>query len=134
MLSASKWYQPTIFLTRASYWVLGSKTPQRAVGFCVVCEHPTTTTLVEVSVTHPKPQLMLHAAEVHRNASAGNRARVTSMATMYSTTRPLMPCYLLPSLCSMHTPPPPLPPAVKAAVKREMPRNTPSHRRLGPTS
>ena len=25
-------------------------------------------------------------------ASAGNRARVTSMATMYSTTRPLMPC------------------------------------------
>ena len=24
------------------------------------------------------------------NASAGNRARVTSMATMYSTTRPLM--------------------------------------------
>ena len=30
----------------------------------------------------------------HENtiASAGNRARVTSMATMYSTTRPLMPC------------------------------------------
>jgi hypothetical protein len=26
-----------------------------------------------------------------RNASAGNRTRVTSMATMYSTTRPLMP-------------------------------------------
>ena len=25
------------------------------------------------------------------NASAGNRTRVTSMATMYSTTRPLMP-------------------------------------------
>ena len=28
---------------------------------------------------------------VERDASAGNRTRVTSMATMYSTTRPLMP-------------------------------------------
>ena len=27
------------------------------------------------------------------NASAGNRTRVTSMATMYSTTRPLMPLH-----------------------------------------
>ena len=27
-----------------------------------------------------------------QNASAGNRARVTSMATMYSATRPLMLC------------------------------------------
>ena len=26
-----------------------------------------------------------------KSASAGNRIRVTSMATMYSTTRPLMP-------------------------------------------
>ena len=28
--------------------------------------------------------------KTEENASAGNRARVTSMATMYSTTRPLM--------------------------------------------
>ena len=28
---------------------------------------------------------------ISTNASAGNRTRVTSMATMYSTTRPLMP-------------------------------------------
>ena len=31
---------------------------------------------------------------VKTNASAGNRARVTSMATMYSATRPLMPLLL----------------------------------------
>ena len=38
-----------------------------------------------------RTKLVLHAQEVQYNASAGNRARVTSMATMYSTTRPLMP-------------------------------------------
>ena len=53
---------------------------------------PLLSTPVEISVTHPRTQLVLHAAEVHRSASAGNRARVTSMAAMYSTTRPLMPC------------------------------------------
>ena len=37
----------------------------------------------------PSTQLMPHAQEAHHNASAGNRARVTLMAAMYSTTRPL---------------------------------------------
>ena len=41
--------------------------------------------------TARRTQLMLHAQEAHHNASAGNRARVTSMVTIYSTTRPLMP-------------------------------------------
>ena len=48
--------------------------------------------VVENSLSHPGAQLVLHAEEAHHNASAGNRTRVTSMATMYSTTRPLMPC------------------------------------------
>ena len=42
--------------------------------------------------TAHRTQLILHAQEVHHSASAGNRARVTSMAAMYSTTRRLMPC------------------------------------------
>ena len=37
-----------------------------------------------------------HIKWIVTNASAGNRTRVTSMATMYSATRPLMP---LPSIC-----------------------------------
>ena len=68
---------------------------------------PRLSTLAENSVSHSGTQLVLHAEELHHNASAGNKARVTSMATMYSTTRPVMPCKLLPALCSLHTPPPP---------------------------
>ena len=34
----------------------------------------------------------MHAKTKSKHASAGNRTRVTSMATMYSTTRPLMLC------------------------------------------
>ena len=37
-----------------------------------------------------------------QNASAGNRTRVTSMATMYSTTRPLMPVGMVSASCCMH--------------------------------
>ena len=87
---------------------------------------PLLSTLVEISVTHPRPQLMLHAAEVHRNASAGNRARVTSMAAMYSTTRPLN--FFPPSAVCIHHPP--LPPAVKGLVK-ERPRLRECLRGLG---
>ena len=37
---------------------------------------------------------MAARSHINSNASAGNRTQVTSMATMYSTTRPLMPCTL----------------------------------------
>ena len=36
------------------------------------------------------PKVRVHKCRVGQIASAGNRTRVTSMATMYSTTRPLM--------------------------------------------
>ena len=49
-------------------------------------------TLGALSSHSTRTQLLLHAQDVHDNASAGNRAQVTSMATTYSTTRPLMPC------------------------------------------
>ena len=41
---------------------------------------------------HFRASIYLHIGrkDEQTNASAGNRARVTSMATMYSTTRPLM--------------------------------------------
>ena len=39
-----------------------------------------------------------------QNASAGNRTRVTSMATMYSTTRPLMLLIARQPLASMLAP------------------------------
>ena len=35
----------------------------------------------------------MHAKTTSKHASAGNRTRVTSMATMYSTTIPLMPAH-----------------------------------------
>ena len=40
---------------------------------------PLLSTLVEISVTHPRTQLVLHAAEVHRSASAGNRACILAL-------------------------------------------------------
>ena len=36
------------------------------------------------------PKVRVHKCRIGQIASAGNRTRVTSMATMYSTTRPLM--------------------------------------------
>ena len=47
--------------------------------------------------THRRPKMLAHrcthrqTAGASKDASAGNQTRVTSMATMYSTTRPLMP-------------------------------------------
>ena len=37
-----------------------------------------------------KPRMWQQGGSARQDASAGNRTRVTSMATMYSTTRPLM--------------------------------------------
>jgi hypothetical protein len=48
------------------------------------------------SKAHPPP---LHHWDEKKIASAGNRTRVTSMATMYSTTRPLMPCIICQHAC-----------------------------------
>ena len=41
----------------------------------------------------PSLEGLPHGLAASKYASAGNRARVTSMATMYSTTRPLMPAH-----------------------------------------
>ena len=39
---------------------------------------------------HASHNMTVSSRTANEHASAGNRARVTSMATMYSTTRPLM--------------------------------------------
>ena len=77
--------------------------------------------MVENSLNHPVhlnsppvAQLLLHAQEAHHNASAGNRARVTLMAAMYSTTRPLTMLNAC-SLCTVRQVTPRIP-AVKGLV------------------
>ena len=58
--------------------------------------HSPGSTRRETPASSPREEFCLavcyDAARPPQYASAGNRARVTSMATMYSTTRPLMPC------------------------------------------
>ena len=60
-------------------------------------------------ITLPEPHTNYGQPPLGIDASAGNRTRVTSMATMYSATRPPMPDTCLKNLCLQpartHTPP-----------------------------
>ena len=90
---SSPMQMPSATRFRAPCVALPADARSRSLRTAILSVHPAHLTARDGQPQHGMPRMSLprhtHSCDT-KSASAGNRTRVTSMATMYSTTRPLM--------------------------------------------